>query len=246
MRTAPIVLSAIACAGLACTTPVRSDLSEHEADAIVLALDDSGIGASKARAPGARGFVVEVGRFELAAALRALDARGALTPRQPGFDTLYAEPSLVPTPTEERTRLGFALAGEVALSIERIPSVLSARVHLAAPEPPVVLDAPRPAWRASLFVLREHASAPLDEAMLRALVAGAVEGLAPQDITLAQSAAAAPRRSTVARVGPFSVAAASADALRTLLALGLALHALLALALITVVARRRSAYAADD
>jgi type III secretory pathway lipoprotein EscJ len=236
----PIVAYASAVLCFACTAPVRSDLSEQDADAIVLALDDSGIAATKERGPGARGYAVQVGRFELAAALRALDARGALAPRQPGFEALYAEPSLVPTPGEERARLSVALAGEVARSIERLPSVLSARVHLAPPEPVVVLDGPRPAWRASVLVLRKHGSAALDEPALRGLVAGAVDGLAAHDVTLMQSEAAAHSRAAFTRVGPFSVPSASASALRMLLALGLALHALLALALITVVARRRA------
>ena len=224
----------------ACTSLVRSGASEREADALVLALDDSAIAATKERARGRESYEVHVASAELATALRVVRDSGAAQVAQPSFAELYGEPSLVPTPSEERIRFAHATAGELARSIEQLPNVAHARVHLSPPEPRQLLDAPASAWRASLIVQRRAGSAPLDEETLRSLVSGAVEPLPHGNVAVAQTELAPVRITQWVRLGPFTVSKRDAPALRATLGLLLALNALLAVALIAVVARRRA------
>lgn len=232
-------LFALACCALtACSAVVRSGLGEHEADALLLALDDNAIGASKERARG--GYEVQVARSELARALRIARDSGVLQVRQPAFADVYAAPALVPTPAEERIRQAAATAGELARSVEALPGVLHARAHVTPPEPRAALDDPHGAFHASLLVQRRAGAPPVDESALRALLAGALAPLPAQNVSIVQTELAAPRRLEHARVGPFTVAKRDASALRMTLAGALALNALLAVMLITVVARRRA------
>jgi type III secretion protein J len=241
-RTAVVrALFALACCALtACSAVVRSGLGEHEADALLLALDDNAIGASKERARGGGGYEVRVARAELSRALRIARDSGALQPPQPAFADLYAEPALVPTPAEERRREAAATAGELARSVEALSGVLHARVHLTPPELRAALDAPHGAFHASLLVQRRVGAPLVDEGSLRALLAGAVAPLPPENVSIVQAELASPRRIEHARIGPFTVAKRDAPLLRATLAGALALNVLLAVMLITVVARRRT------
>jgi type III secretion protein J len=219
---------------------VRSSLSEHEADALVLALDESAIAANKERARGSDRYEVHVARAELSRALRVARDSGALQPQQPASADLYAEPPLVPTPAEERSRQAAATAGELARSLEALPGVLHARVHLTPPEPRAALDAPHGAFRAALLVQRRAGAPAIDEGALRALLEGAVAPLPAENVSIVQTELASPRPVEHARIGPFTVAKRDAPLLRATLAGALALNALLAIGLIAVVARRRA------
>ena len=237
--TAPRCLAALALALAACSSTVRSGLREPEADALILALDEAAIGATKERGRGASTFDVEVPRADLAAALRALESHGRLEPAQPGFSEVLGPPALVPTPSEERDRRALALAGELAQTIEQLPGVARARVHLAPPAARPALDAPPGTWRAALVVQRRAGQPALDEGALRSVLQGALDPLPAANVAIVQTEAAAPRRGEWTRLGPFTVAQRDAPALRATLAGALALSALSALLAITVVARRR-------
>jgi type III secretory pathway lipoprotein EscJ len=223
-----------------CTSVVRSGLSEDRASALLLALDDHAIAASVAKSGPRGSYEVRVPRGELAAALRIARDDGALGVAQPAFADVYAEPPLLPTPAEERARQAFATAGELARSIQALPDVRRARVHLTPPEPRPALDAARGAWRASMLVQRAAGTPPIDEGALRRLLHGAVAELAAADIAIVQSELAPAKRPEHARIGPFTVAKRDAPLLRATLAGALALNTLLGVTLIVVVARRRS------
>jgi type III secretion protein J len=240
LRLRAIVVVALLGALHACTSVVRSGLSEREADALLLALDDRALAATKERMPGAKGYEVHVASAELSTALRVLHERGGWQAPQPTFAELYGEPSLVPTPAEERERHAHATAGELARSIEALPGVVQARVHLTAPQPRAALDAPASTWRASVVVQRRAGAATIDEATLRALIAGAVAPLPEANIAIAQAELAPTRAAEWARIGPFTVGKRDAPRLRIALFGLLALNALLAVLLVTVVARKRA------
>ena len=96
-----------------------------------------------------------------------------------------------------------------------------------------------------MLLRREAGSSPVAEPQVRALVAGAVEGLAADQVAVIQSSAPAPRASNpkLVRLGPIEVTRRSATALRALLGAALALDLVLAVALIAVVYRRRASTA---
>ena len=159
----------------------------------------------------------------------------------PGFEQLYAEGGMWTTPDQERARYGAAVAGELSRSIERMPGVVDARVHLSLPGRPTALDAPSAQPRASVLV-RHARAAPPDERAIRALVAGAVEGLSQERVVVVAVAAPAPAimRPTFVYLGPLAVERSSAGSLKTLLSAALGINLALALALIWVVRRKRA------
>jgi type III secretion protein J len=160
---------------------------------------------------------------------------------EPGFNELYQETGLVATPHEERARWAAATAGELSRSLTRLQDVLDARVHLSVADAPTTLDAERVQPKASVLIQRRRGTSPIEESQVRALVAGAVEGLSADAVTVVQTTADAPHSAPreLARVGPITVTRDSARALKALLGSAFALDLMMAVALLVVVQRAR-------
>lgn len=228
-----------------CQATIESGLAEEQANEVLVALDRHGIHGARASEPGAPGgarFSVAVASDDVARALAVLRAEDLPRRPEPGLAETFGEGSLVPTATEERARLAAALGGELARSIESIDGVLDARVHVALPEGGVLLlDAPPPRARASVLVRYRGERAPYDEAAIRRLVAGAVSGLAAEDVEIVGVAAAPPPESgpSLASVGPIAVARGSSGTLRVILGALLGTNVVLAGLLVALARRRR-------
>jgi type III secretion protein J len=229
----------------ACEVVVRTGLSEAEANQLVVALDRAAVVASKRAATGGGDrsdrYEVAVASSEATHAMRLLEAQGLPKPSQPGFDALFAETGVLATPGEERARLIAASAGELSRSLEHLPGVLAARVHVAVPDSQTALDAKPVPLTAAVLLQRRGGLSELAEAPVRELVASGVNGLDASRVTIVQVAAPAAdlAPASLARVGPFTVSASSAPGLRSALGVALALDLLLALALIALVRQRR-------
>ncbi|MCB9596180.1 MAG: secretion protein [Sandaracinaceae bacterium] len=229
---------------LGCQAELSADLDEAQADAIVVALDAADIGAERERQEPSREparYRVLVPRADMPAALAVMRDLDLPREREPGWASLFEGSSLVPSAAEERARQAAALGGELGRSLEAMDGVERARVHVALPDSrtrPLDADA-TPAHASVLLTVR--AGATVDEGAVRALVAGAVDGLSAPDVTVVTSAARAPaqRASNLTWVGPIAVSRGSAVALKALLGGSLALNLLLAVAL--VLSRRRAA-----
>ncbi len=239
-----------ACAALVgCQATLEAGLAEGEANQIVVALHEHGIGATKEAEGSGEGtrYRVTVAPEEVAPALEVLRAEALPRERAPGLAEVFGEPGLVPTATEERARYVAALAGELSRSVETMERVLEARVHVALPDTRrLALDEARPRPRAS--VLTRHRGDPVDEAAVRALVAGAVQDMTPEDVAVVQVRAnvEAPARETnLVRFGPVAVTRGTAGALKAILGGALGLHLVLA-ALVVVGWRRKRTLPAPE
>jgi type III secretion protein J len=181
------LLLALACAP-GCSSPIQHGLDEAAANEIVTSLERAGLGASKTRDDDGA-FVVSVGRADVIQALELMRSLGLPRAQRSGFGEIYKQPSLVPTPTEDRARYSEALAGEIARTLETVDGVVSARVHLVLPEPdPLALaeaGKPRVAAQAAVLLKTRTASAlPIREAEVQKLVAGSVPGLEPAAVAV--------------------------------------------------------------
>jgi len=229
---------------MGCQATLREGLSEEQANQIAVALDEAGIASTKEGARAGQqpsSFGVRVAHDDVGRALRALEHAEVPRSEPSGFDALLAEPGLLMTPREERARWAAATSGELARSLERLPGIVDARVHLALAEAPLALDQPPAPHKASVLLRRRAQAAQLSEAQVRALVAGGVEGLAPDQVSVIQSSLPAGPRATprLVRVGPIEVTSRSVGALRAVLGTALSLDLVLAGALIALVHRRR-------
>lgn len=241
-------LSLFALVALAgCDSSVAGSLDEDQANEIVVALDGQGISALKHEEDGVSEtpvFRVDVSRDDMARALTTL--RAAELPRhdERGIEEVFGAGGLVPTATEERARYTSALSGELARSLETMDGILDARVHLALPETrDLPLDAPPPHPRASVLLKYRHGAVrPYDDDAVRAIVAGAVQGMEASDVAVVGVAApAAPTSAQTAlvRIGPIAVTRGSAGALKLLLGGSIALNVLVALGAAVLVLRRK-------
>jgi type III secretion protein J len=241
IRPAIALILAVVVGG--CQAELERGLDEEQANAIVVALDAHGIGATKEAEPGggdAPSFVVRVASDDVAPALAVMRAEGLPRQRDPGLEEVFGEGGLVPTATEERARWTAALAGELAQSIERIDGVLDARVHLALPHAAgLALDAPRPLARASVLVRHRGDTPPHDESAIQRLVAGAVQDLAIEDVAVIAVPSPPPPGSErqLIQVGPFSVGRGTASSLKVTLGALLGTNVLLAIGLALAFAR---------
>jgi type III secretion protein J len=202
------VAAALALASCAPDAGLLHGLDERAANEVLVALDEAGVRAEKIREDGPGGaWRIEVPAAEAPRAHRILAGRELPRARPPGFDEVFAKGSMVPTAAEEHARFQHALAGELARSIESLDGVLEARVHLGLPLADPLRPEASPAPRAAVLVKCRAADCDALRALeggLRALVAGAAEGLDPGAVSLvvAPGTAAPPPERAPPRRGP--------------------------------------------
>ena len=212
------LLLTAALAALACTTAVANDLPESEANRAVVALEGHGVSAEKERDPETEGrFRVTVGRDEAAAAAGVLSQEAVPARENPGILQSLGTGSMVPSRLSEHARLLSGISGELEQSLQAVDGVVSARVHLAAPEHSP-LDETEPAKPSGSVLIRHRgATPPIAASDVQKLVAGAVPGLAAADVSVVSSpapASARPADKELRRVGPITVTRASLSPLR--------------------------------
>jgi type III secretion protein J len=254
MRLAGVVGVALGAAFLmgACSTNILHGVDERSANEATAALERAGIGAEKvadegsmASAGGGGSYTVRVARGDGTRAVDLLRALGLPHERRRGFSETYGQPSLIPTPSEERARYLDALAGEIERTLEAADGVVSARVHLVLEEsdPLGPEGKPRNAARAAVLLKARPGRAPLAEGEVQKLVAGSIAGLDPAAVSVVSTVAADPGDAAgapLATLGPLRITPGTRPLLVIALGAALGLLGMLA-ALLFVTARRLSA-----
>ena len=241
-----VLLAGGAGTGTGCTTGVLHGLDEPAANEALSALERAGIGAEKLVEEGMQGarFAIRVSQGDAARALDVLRVRGLPREGRHGFAEVYGQPSLIPSPSEERARYLEASAGEIERTLETAEGVVTARVHLVLEEPdPLSLEGkPKAAARAAVLIKAAQGTMPLREADVQKLVAGSVPGLDPHAVAVVVTAAPESSEESLgplASVGPLRVTPSSRAPLVTAVAAALILIGGLA-TLLLVSLRRRS------
>jgi type III secretion protein J len=217
-----------------CGVELEHGLDERQANEIAAVLEQAGVPAEKSAEDGqASAYKIVVPRGEAGRAFALLEARDLPRRGQRGLAEAFAKDSLLPSAVEDRARWSAALAAELERTLEGVPGVSAARVHLALPpEEPLVGESAHARPTASVLLKGPHAPA-LAEADVKRLVAGAVPGLQAADVGVVLATGAAdPSAPPFERVGPLRVArdsrtltaalATSALGLILVLSLGLA------------------------
>ncbi|MGQ0508695.1 MAG: type III secretion system inner membrane ring lipoprotein SctJ [Myxococcaceae bacterium] len=170
-----------------CKARIQHGLDERQANELQTVLLERGLSAAKVAEEGKKPtWAIEVDDEQAADAVRILAELGLPRAKSEGFGDIFGKGSLVPTPTEERALYLQALSGELARTLESVEGVVSARVHLVlAPTPkPGQLAVPS---KASAFIkVRPGAFVRVNSFRdeLRDLIAGSVEGLNSDSVTL--------------------------------------------------------------
>jgi len=209
-----------------CGVELEHGLDERQANQVIAALAENGIAADK-EADGQGSFTISVGRADTARAVEALEARDLPRPR-------VKEPSgslFLPSAVEERARLAATTAAELERTLEALPDVLAARVHVALP-PEELLPGETPRVRPSASVMvKTRGARQIVTADVQRLVAGAVPSLQPSDVAVLVAPGPGDVTPEMERLGPLRVAKESRATAATLAASGLVVIALLALGL---------------
>jgi type III secretion protein J len=242
---------AIAMAAAACSTNILHGVDERSANEATAALERAGIGAEKlpdegaAASAGGASYTIRVAHADGTRAVDLLRALGLPHDRRRGFAETYGQPSLIPTPSEERARYVDALTGEIERTLESADGIVGARVHLVLEESdPLAADAkPRNPARAAVLLKARPGGAPFSNADVQKLVAGSVAGLDPSAVSVVVTAAADPTAAgatSLAALGPLRITPGTRPLLLGALVVGLALLGLLA-TLLLLTARRIAA-----
>jgi type III secretion protein J len=207
-----------------CAVELEHDLDEREANHVLAVLDEAGVAADKRSEDSAR-YLVSVGRNDVARAVRLLEAQG-LPRRGPRSLSDALAGSLLPSPAESHARVQAAIAAELERTLETMPQVALARVHVALPEEEPLLPSEAAARPTASVLLKLRPAANVDEAAVRHLVAGAVHTLAQADVTVVTARAGEAPPTPLVRAAAPPVALASALVAILLLGLGLLTAAL--------------------
>lgn len=186
-RFSQLAAMSFALFGLACAERIQHGLDERQANELMAVLRERGFEAEKVLEAGKKPtWSIEVRGEQAADAVRVLAELGLPRPKAPTTVDVLAQGALVPTPTEERARQMVGLAGDLAATLETIDGVTAARVHLALPPPPRPGQPPGETKASAYLRARPGSAERLEQAKdeIRALLAGGVEGLSREQVTL--------------------------------------------------------------
>lgn len=225
----------------ACQTELAHDLDEHEANRVASLLATEGIPAetSAEGRSGDRTWTISVPSAEAPRGRQLLRAHELPGQPEPGLAEVFDEGGLLPSAMEERAMLTRALQGELVRTLESVQGVFDARVHLSIPAShrtfaPLRQETRAPTASVLLRFRGDHP--PLSNEQIRQLVAGGVDELSPDDVTVVSLGQRATNeeghRCELAALGPFAVSPRSRQALQLWLTLSISLLALLSLALL--------------
>jgi len=169
--------------------PIYHDLSENDANEILVALQDRGIEAQKLREEKSQEVTwsVQVAKKDGPMARKVLVENNLPRKKQLGFSGICKEKGLIPTPEEEKCRRILALKGEIINSLERIPGVIDADVVLNIPEvsefAAETQASKKPTASVAIRVRKTPEGMDLTEPKIQRFISNAVENLDPRDVS---------------------------------------------------------------
>lgn len=169
-------LFAVCLAGCDKKTTLHSGLEELQANLVMAALLDNGIGCQKEEgAEGTWNVLVDESKF--ARAVNLLEKQGL--PRKPhqGIGEVFKKTGMISSPSEERIRFMDALAQDIAKTISGIDGVVDARVHIVLPENDPFARNSLPSSAAVAIRSRWDADVSDVVPSVKGLVKNAIEGL---------------------------------------------------------------------
>lgn len=230
-----------------CSAPVATALGEEDANQILLALHRAGVGAEKEQDPATEGrFQVLVHRDEVSRAVAVLHDEDLPPHPSPGVLDALGKSSLIPSTTVEHAQYIAGLSGDLERTLVGIDGIVTARVHISSP-PRQPFDTTPLKATASVLLKYRGATAPVTPEATQQLVAGAVAGLAAENVAVVmvpRLLQTSPPTTELTKVGPVSVTRGTASQLRAMFAIALAASILPTLALLLVWQRSRRALAA--
>ena len=182
-KFAVILCGALALAGCDQQATLFSGLEESQANAVIAALIDSGVEATKM--PGDEGtWNVSISQSDFAKAANLCESRGLPRRKFNGVGDVFKKTGMVSSPSEERIRFMDAIAQDLARTISMIDGVVDARVHVVLPENDPFAKNTLPSSAA--VAIRSRWDADLEDLVpqVKSLVMNSIEGLVYNKISV--------------------------------------------------------------
>lgn len=171
------------CALTGCKQAVYSQLSESEANDVLVTLLRGGIEAEK-RPTDDKQFSVYVRDADVATAIELLRADAQPAQRFSSLGEVFERNGLISSPTEERMRYIHGLQQELSHTLSEIDGVVVARVHIVVPAQNALDTTVKPS-SASVFVKhRPDLNMQLLVPAVKDLVVRSIEGLGPDNVAV--------------------------------------------------------------
>ena len=159
-----------------CMETVYSQLSERQANDMLLTLRTSGVDAEK-RFDGEKGYSVWADETKLAQAIEILKANALPEEGYQTMGDLFSRNQLISTPTEERVRYVYGIEQALASTLSKIDGVLLARVHIVLPANDPLAKEARPSSASVFLKHRANINMQIAVPAVKDMVVRSVEGL---------------------------------------------------------------------
>jgi type III secretion protein J len=162
-----------------------TNLSEQQANEVAAVLLAAEIDADK-HISETKAWAVRIEKSDLPRAMDVLEGAGVPRASAPSMAEIFKKDGFISSPLEERARFISATQSGLEQTIARMNGVLDARVHLAMPERDPLTDAVVPPSAAVMVRYAQDVKFAENGGVnnVKALVRDAVEGLAPERITV--------------------------------------------------------------
>ncbi|WP_164010222.1 flagellar M-ring protein FliF [Pyxidicoccus trucidator] len=171
----------------ACRERIQHGLDERQANELQAVLIERGLDARKVPEAGKKPtWSIEVTDEQSSDAVRILAELGLPRPAEEVGCDVFGGGGLVRTPVEEGVCRVRVLERGLEKTLQTVDGVLLARVHLVVPAPPRPGQVPTPSKASAMLRVAPGSAARVRKSSetLRTLIAGGVEGLAPESVSL--------------------------------------------------------------
>jgi type III secretion protein J len=181
-----LALALLLCAAGGCSKQeLYSNLHERDANEMMAVLARAGIAATKAAGEEEGTWNLSVPGGSFATAVETLNSLGYPKDEYSDMGQVFQKSGLVSSPSEERIRFVHALSQEVAHTLSLIDGVLRARVQIVLPNNDPFGEEAKPSSAAVFLKHRADADLESSIAKIKELVIGSIEGLGPENVTVA-------------------------------------------------------------
>lgn len=171
----------------ACRERIQHGLDERQANELQTVLVERGLDARKVPEPGKKPtWSIEVEEEQASDAVRILAELGLPRPQAEAGCDVFGGGGLIRSPVEEQLCRVQVLERGLEKTLQGVEGVLIARVHLMVPPPPRPGQTAMPAKASAMLRTAPGQAARIRQSQeqLKALIAGGVEGLSPEAVSL--------------------------------------------------------------